>query len=130
MKNIFIKFLLGILMCISYNEVRAQSVEGTGPDCLGIWCYVDVSLSDPVIDNRLVYSIPAPPHAITGMYGPGAPTYTNPSGGYIEIQLFRAHLVPELDDTDESTILDIEMTIDNYINGYECHYHIKLVLTR
>lgn len=130
MKNTFIKILLGFLLCLSYGETKAQYVDCTGSDCLGIWCTVDVSLSDPLVNNSLVYTIPTPPYNITGIYGPGMPSLLNDSGSTINLYLRKHDLMLQLDDSDEYTILDLEMTVEHYINGYECHYHIKLVLRR
>ena len=115
-------------MCISYNEVKAQSIEGTGPDCLGIWCYVDATVGNPTVNRTITCTIPKPPYEITGIYGVGSPYISNDSGSTIEIQLNSFHLIPEMDDTSESTVLDLEMTVAYYINDYECHYHIKLIL--
>lgn len=130
MKKIFINILFSFLLCLSYSETKAQSIEGTGPDCLGIWCTIDVSLSDPVVNNRLVYTIPTPPDEITGIYGPGMPYFFNNLGNTVDLYLNKFDLIPQLDDTDEYTILDLEMTVNHYVNGYEGHYHIKLVLRR
>lgn len=130
MKKLFVKILLGFLLCLSCGETKAQHIDGTGPDCLGIWCTIDVSLSDPLVNNRLVYTISKPPYSITGLYGPGMPYISNDSGNTIDLSFNRFDLIPQLDDNDEYTILDVEMTVSNYANGYECHYHIKLILRR
>lgn len=89
-----------------------------------------MSLSDPLVNNRLVYTIPKPPYEITGLYGPGMPYISNDLGNTIDLYFNRFDLIPQLDDDDEYTILDVEMAVKHYINGYECHYHIKLVLRR
>ena len=79
--------MLCFLLFISNGETKAQCLERTGMDCLGDWCIVDVSLSDPLVDNYLVYTIPKPLYAISGIYGPGMPRLFNDLGGTMDLYL-------------------------------------------
>ena len=134
MQNSFCKILLCFLLFISNGETKAQCLERTGMDCLGDWCIVDVSLSDPLVDNYLVYTIPKPPYAISGIYGPGMPRLFNDLGGTMDLYLRKFDLLPHLDEGDDYAILYLEMTVgttnDPLVNDYGGHYHIKLILRR
>lgn len=116
-------------VCNNWENVAAvQNIGGNGEDCLGIWCYVNASLSDPLVSGRLVYTIPMPSENILSISGPGAPHLFNCLGNTIELHLSLPDLILELDGHD-SVQLDLEMVINRMSPfGSACHYHIKLNL--
>ena len=90
LKTLFIFMLLGCLTLTKVNAqtiynnwenvAEGQTIDGNGQDCLGIWCYVNASLSDPLVGGRLVYTIPMPSEPILYIFGPGAPHLFNSLG--------------------------------------------------
>jgi len=115
-----------ILCNTGENVAEEQTIGGNGQDCLGIWCYVNASLSDPLISGRLVYTIPMPPETVLYISGPGAPHLFNCLGSTVELHLSLPDLILELDGHD-FVQLDLEMVVDKK-SAFEVnsHYHIKL----
>lgn len=123
-----------VLTNISYAQTAV-----CGEGCLGTWCYVDVSLSDPTNAGELIYNIPMPPERFTGgIMGPGSPYFFNDLGNTIELHLRKSHLVVEADGGNVQLILDAQ--VDKYVIATEgsvssgdyaqCHYHIVLNVTQ
>ena len=136
LKTLFIFMLLGCLTLTKVNAqtiynnlehvAEGQTIDGNGQDCLGIWCYVNASLSDPLVGGRLVYTIPMPSEPILYIFGPGAPHLFNSLGRTIELHLSLPDLILELDGHD-SVQLDLELVVDKRSSfGTNSHYHIKL----
>ena len=136
LKTLFIFVLLGCLTLTKVNAqticnngenvAEGQTIDGNGQDCLGIWCYVNASLSDSLVGGRLVYTIPMPWESVLNISGPGAPQLFNSLGKTIELHLSLPDLILELDGHD-SVQLDLEMVINKKSSfGVNCHYHIKL----
>lgn len=75
--------LLVILPLVFVEKNNAQTCD---EGCLGTWCYVDVSLSDPMDSGHLVYTIPVPSEGFTGgIIGPGSPYFFNNLGNTVEL---------------------------------------------
>ena len=137
MKNCLLKSLFVFLFSlVLMNKGYAQECD---EGCLGIWCYVDVSLSDPVNAGELIYTISAPPEGFTGgLIGPGSPSFFNNLGSTIDLHLKKSHLVLELDGNDFVQLI-LDAQVNKYVLGtdgaissgnyVQCHYHIILNVT-
>lgn len=133
------RFVLSLLVMLPLMFVGKTNAQTCDQGCLGTWCYVDVSLSDPVDSGYLVYTIPVPPEGFTGgIIGPGSPCFFNGLGNTIELHLRKSHLVVE-SDGNEMTTLILDAEVNKYVLGMEgaissgdyvrCHYHIILRVT-
>ena len=136
MKHCFFRFLLVALFSFALPNVNNAQTCGIG--CLGTWCYVDVSLSDPTYAGDLIYVIPVPPEGFAGsIMGPGSPRLYNNLGSTVELRLKKSHLEVESDGGNAQFVLDaltnefvqdMEGSISS--GGYaRCHYHIILNVT-
>ena len=137
MKRVILSLVLLVMLPYVFVEkIKAQTCD---EGCLGTWCYVDVSLSDPVNAGELIYTIPVPPEGFTGgIMGPGSPYLFNDLGSTIELHLKKGHLEIEADGN-ETTTLMLDALVNKYVLGTEgyissgdyvqCHYHIILRIT-
>lgn len=139
MKCHFLSFSLFVLFSFVLTNVSYAQNSVCGEGCLGTWCYVDVSLSDPTNAGELIYTIPMPPERFTGgIMGPGSPYLFNNLGNTIELHLKRGQLVVEADGGNVQLVLDA--LVDKYVIATEgsvssgdyaqCHYHIILNVTQ
>lgn len=139
-------FLTFISILISINRLYAYT---TGYDYLGIWCYVDVEVTDKNT-NDLVFSIQVPPEGINpfmynGHYedgfdiqGSGQPYLFNLQGNTVDLHLNRKILQMETSITGFYGIF-LEIYVNKWVNDFgnyftfpaygttRCHYLIKLV---
>ena len=139
MKNLFLRLSLFALFSFVLTNVSYAQTHTYGEGCLGTWCYVDVSLSDPTNAGELIYVISTPPEGFAGNpMGPGSPSFFNYWGSTVELHLKKSHLFIELDGQDfVRLILDVQ--VNKYVSGLEptlstndkvqCHYHIILNVT-
>lgn len=139
MKCRFFRLLFFLLFSFVLTNVSYAQTHTCDEGCLGTWCYVDVSLSDPTNGGELIYTIPVPPERFTGgIMGPGSPTLFNDLGNTIELHLRKSHLVVEADGGDVQLVLDAQ--VNKYVIATEgaissgdyvqCHYHIVLNVTQ
>lgn len=135
-KTILSLILLFFIPFIYVNKINAQTCD---QGCLGTWCYVDVSLSDPTDAGYLIYTISAPPEGFTGgIIGPGSPRFFNNLGSTVDLYLRKSHLLLEVDENNEATII-LDAAVNKYNSAIEgsissdtyiqCHYHIVLRVT-
>ena len=132
MNNIYEKICFFTIV----GKTNAQTCD---QGCLGTWCYVDVSLSDPTNAGYLIYTIPAPPEGFTGgIIGPGSPHFFNNLGSTIDLHLRKSMLLLEVDENNEATLI-LDAQVNKYVPAMEgvisagayvqCHYHIIIRVT-
>lgn len=154
--KLFIVFVL--LSIFSPLTGFAQFEHEHGPDCLGVWCSIDVRLkSDGAGSRTAEYSFPHPPEYLGPMQynngypmyydntyfsciGPGRP-YITVNGGDPVLHLDLKNLEMEVSLTAEiqgnnpdyiETTVEFPVQKVAYAWGgggpYQCYYHIRLVV--
>lgn len=141
MKKIILSFILCFL--ISNINIYAQEYH-FGPDCLGIWCSIDVDLTTSPTPKYHEYQFPDPPEEIgvaktirgevvvihqghVGCIGPGRPYINNELGGSPILCLD----LLALDLTGEETEALVSFPVQKLsIYGDQCYYYIHIVIKR
>ena len=77
MKKLTLLLTFALLSVVSALKANAQFEHEHGPDCLGVWCSIDVHLAtDPTEGRYASYSFPHPPEYLGPMqYNNGYPMY-------------------------------------------------------
>ena len=149
MKHFSTIFAVVILAIFSFSA-KSQELS-RGPECLGIWCTVDVDLAtDGAQGINASYPIPHTPEFFGNMqggysdssyvvcYGPGYPHITV-QGGEAELHLNLKNLEIEATVMAEQqgnntgyveTMVDfpVQRTVNVFGSSIQCHYHIRLVV--
>lgn len=141
MKKILFSFILCFL--ISNISIYAQEYH-FGPDCLGVWCSIDVDLTTPPTPKYHEYPFPDPPEQIgvantirgevvivhqsrVNCIGPGRPYINNELGGNPILCLD----LLDLDLTGEETEALVSFPVQKLsIYGDQCYYYIRIVIKR
>ena len=142
------------LLCIVSFHAKSQILQ-CGPECLGVWCSVDVDLSSSQ-SYSASYPIPHTPEKFGPMqYNNGYPMYSDPTsvtcygpgnpyitilGGEAELHLnlrnleIEANMIAEQQGNNSDYV---EIMVDFPVQKqfvqfdgckYQCHYHIRLVV--
>ena len=139
------KILLSFILCFLISNINIYAQEyHFGPDCLGIWCSIDVDLTTSPTPKYHEYPFPDPPEEIgvantirgevvivhqsrVNCIGPGRPYINNELGGNLILCLD----LLDLDLTGEETEALVSFPVQKLsIYGDQCYYYIRIVIKR
>lgn len=120
-------------LVLTLFSAKAQSTGGA--DVLGIWAYVTIDESTPIVDNRY-YDIvfPTPPESIDRIDFAGLYAYNFfSSGGYTHVYFLKGVIDTEYGEIKDQgrDQMEIEVFVDKYnpvIGGglVQCYYYVVL----
>lgn len=151
MKKLTLLLTFALLSVVSALKANAQYEHA--PDCLGVWCSIDVNLnSDPTDGRYATYSFPHPPECLGPIqYNNGYPMYSDntyffcvgPGRPYITVDggdpilhldlknlEMEAEVMAEQQKSANFGYIEttVEFPVQRAVNGYQCYYHIRLVV--
>lgn len=148
MKTLNLFIIIAFLTIFPFNA-KSQILQ-CGPECLGVWCSVDVNLaSTPSLYAS--YPIPHTPEYFGPMqYNNGYPMYYDPmnitcqgsgspyitvQGGEAELHLNLKRLkldatvmAEEQGNNPDYVETMVDFPVQKLYGSFECHYHIRLVV--
>ena len=123
---------LALFFILNVSVANAQSSGGY--DVLGIWAYVTLDESTPVVDGYYEIVFPTPPEGVVEVDGPGIPaTFYTTGNGYTYVYMRKNQLDLVIAEANKNQI-EFEVYINRTTNipsiseGAQCYYFVVLCL--
>ena len=132
MKKLQVVIILAFAIFVNTFELKAQSTGGY--DVLGVWAYVTLNESTPVVDGYYEFVFPTPPEGIISVDGPGMPAlHYSVIDEYTYVYMRKCLLDTTIAEANRDQI-EFEVYVHRKTNvpsiseGAQCYYYVIICL--
>ena len=126
--------IISLALFFILNVFVAKAQNSGGFDVLGVWAYVTLDESTPVVNGFYEIVFPNPPEEVDRVDGPGSPVVWNNSyDGYTHVYTRKCVLDTEIAEANRDQI-ELELFVKRWTDiptlspGIQCYYYVILCL--